>query len=87
MYLVLPLLAFSVQTWILLINFPPFYHGLGVLTLDRLTGELSVVRDLSPRAVMIDVATNNLSHAAIDSVSWVFMYGVPFVYARGHTLS
>ena len=58
-----------------------FYHGLGVLTLDRFTGELSVVRDLSPRAVMIDVATNNLSHADIDSVSWVLMiYHVCMVY-------
>ena len=42
---------------------------MGVLTLDRLTGELSVVRDLSPRAVIIDVVgTSNLSLADIDSV-------------------
>ena len=41
------------------------YHGPGGLTLDRWTGvgELSVVRDLSPSAVIIDIGTNDLSRA------------------------
>jgi len=41
------------------------YHGPGGLTLDRWTGvgELSVVRDLSLRAVIIDIRTYDLSRA------------------------
>ena len=52
-----------------LILFPPCFTTIsGGLTLDRSTGELSVVRELSPRAVIIDIGTTALSRATVDHV-------------------
>ena len=51
-----------------LILFPPCFTTIsGGLTLDRSTGELSVVRELSPRAVIIDIGTTAMSRA-VDHV-------------------
>ena len=36
-----------------------FYCGVGGLILDRLINELPLVRDLSPKAVIIDIGTND----------------------------
>ena len=47
---------------------PCFTTTSGGLTLDRSTGELSVVRELSPSADIIDIGTNDLSHVTVDPV-------------------
>ena len=45
-----------------------FYRGVGGLTLDRLINELPLVRDLSPKAVIIDIGTNDMSNVGVDPV-------------------
>ena len=45
-----------------------FYRRLGGLTLDRLINELPLVCDLSPKAVIIDIGTNDLSSVGVDPV-------------------
>ena len=50
-------------------NFPMFfYRGVGGLTLHRLINELPLVRDLSPKEVIIDIGTNDLSNVGVDPV-------------------
>ena len=45
-----------------------FYRGVAGLTLDRLINELPLVRDLSPKAEIIDIGTNDLSNVGVDPV-------------------
>ena len=54
-----------------------FYRGVGGLTLDRLINELLLVRDLSPKVVIIDIGTNDLSNVGVDPVilaKWIIYF-------------
>ena len=43
-----------------------FYHGVGGLKVDGLLGELPLICELGPRAVIVDIGTNDLSLAGVD---------------------
>ena len=43
-----------------------FFHGIGGLKLDGLIAELPLVRELGPRAVIVDIGTNDLSCPGVD---------------------
>ena len=69
MYLVPIILASLVQTWLWLILFPPCFTMIsGVLPWITQPCELSVVRELSPSSDIIDIGTNDLSRATVDTV-------------------
>ena len=43
-----------------------FYHGVGGLKVDGLLAELPLICELGPRAVIVDIGTNDLSLAGVD---------------------
>lgn len=43
-----------------------FYHGIGGLKVEGLIAELQLVRELGPRAVIVDIGTNDLSCPDVD---------------------
>ena len=43
-----------------------FYHGVGGLKVDGLLAELPLICELGPRAVIVDIGSNDLSHAGVD---------------------
>ena len=57
------ILTFLVQTY-----FCSVFRCFTGFSLDRLINELPLVRDLSPKAVVIDIGTNDLSNVGVDPV-------------------
>ena len=43
-----------------------FYHGVGGLKVDGLLAELPLICELGPRAVIVDIGTNDLSLAGVE---------------------